>query len=184
MKITKSRLKQIIKEELDNAGRDTDNDGIPDERELGIVDRGELSVDPFKELINQLFDIRKQHKAKEQWDVARYVDEAIDRLQHAQSLAKTSLSEMRSYGTGWAPQTLLRHPDVEGAFSSVDIRGIHAGHIKDVVDAYDRSNIESPHDQLKDLKRKLSQLTHFERSTSYAAVGAILDQLRREDSFT
>ena len=46
MKITKSRLRQIIKEELDNFATETDidNDGIPDAKELAIIDKGELSA--------------------------------------------------------------------------------------------------------------------------------------------
>lgn len=189
MNITKSRLKQIIKEELIESMTDSDGDAISDEKELAIVE------DPFREIWAQLWELSKQQKAKgmapggeQYWEVNKHIMSAVEHLEQAESLAKSldkSLLESRwGGGSGWAPQTLMRHPDVEAAFSNVNIRGVHAGHVRDIVDAYDRSAIESPRDQLSDLNNKLSRLTHFERSTSYAAVGAILDQLRRQDSFT
>ena len=43
---------------------DKDDDGIPDEKELAVVDKGELSGSSLDEVLTQLFDLRKQHKAK------------------------------------------------------------------------------------------------------------------------
>ena len=90
MKISKSRLKQIIKEELSFVldEIDTDEDGIPDETELAVVDKGELSGNSLDEVLTQLFDLRKQHKVKEQWEVAGFIDEAIESLERAISSSK------------------------------------------------------------------------------------------------
>ena len=55
MKITKSQLKRIIKEELSKVifeMTDSDNDGIDDKRELAVIDRGELTDDEDAESID------------------------------------------------------------------------------------------------------------------------------------
>ena len=185
MKITKFRLKQIIKEELMESMFDSDEDGIPDAKELAVIDRGELSP-TLDEVIAQLYDLRKQHKAKEQWEVARYIDEAIDRLQHAISSMPKEVRESTrpvSHGTGWGPKEKMDGLGVEKAFSDVGIHGMHAGLAEEVIEAYDKSAITSAHDQMNDLEKKLGHLSQFERSTTYAAVGAILKELNQEDNF-
>ena len=59
MKISKSRLKQIIKEELSFVldEIDTDEDGVSDKIELAVVDKGELSGNSLDEVLTQLFDL-------------------------------------------------------------------------------------------------------------------------------
>lgn len=79
---------------------DKDDDGIPDEKELAVVDKGELSGSSLDEVLTQLFDLRKQHKAKQQWEVAGFIDEAIERLERAISSSKALSEGARGYYSG------------------------------------------------------------------------------------
>ena len=111
MKISKNRLVEIIKEEVQRKklmeangprafarswkeaprpqkfGGDTDNDGIPDAEELKVLDRGELPGNSLDDILTQLFSLRDEHKAAEEYEVAGFIDEAIDRLERAISSA-------------------------------------------------------------------------------------------------
>jgi len=178
MKITKSQLKRIIKEELDFVINevDTDEDGIPDKKELNVIDRGELAP-TLDEVITQLFDLRKQHKAKEQWEVARYIDEAIDRLEHAQSLAKT-LNEMLggdNYPGASGPSSAhMTVPEIERIVAAAGIDGLMYGHAVDLMKELDRANIDR-----RGFEDMLQGLPHHTKTTGrpYGALKWIYDQI-------
>tara|TARA_R100000008_G_scaffold26446_1_gene14457 strand:+ start:3632 stop:4036 length:405 start_codon:yes stop_codon:yes gene_type:complete len=118
MKISKSRLVEIIKEEVRRKNMieareprafamsskkmpvrslgppvDSDNDGIPDADELKVLDRGELPGNSLDDVLDQLFNLRSEHKAAEQYEVAGFIDEAIDKIERAISSAKSTPSE-------------------------------------------------------------------------------------------
>jgi hypothetical protein len=114
MKISKNRLVEIIKEEIQRKklmearaprafarsskeaprpqkfGADTDNDGIDDAEELKVLDRGELPGRSLDDILTQLFSLRDEHKAAEEYEVAGFIDEAIDRLERAISSAASA----------------------------------------------------------------------------------------------
>ena len=155
---------------------DSDEDGITEAKELDVIDRGERAPS-LDDVIAQLFDLRKQHKTKEQWEVARYIDEAIDRLEHAQSLAKT-LNEMLggdNYPGSSGPSTAhITVIEVEEDVEAAGIHGLMYGHAVDIMRALDRSNISR-----QEFQKMLRNLPHHTKTTGrpYGALSWIFQQI-------
>ena len=70
MKLTKTKLKQLIKETMEEGGLSGD----------------EMSANALNDAKAILFDEMKVAREGEQYDVARHIEEAISALQHALSI--------------------------------------------------------------------------------------------------
>jgi hypothetical protein len=173
MKITKSKLKQIIKEELLEVMVDTDNDGIDDKRELAVVDK-----DPLDEILTQLFNLRNQYKTSEQYEVAGYIDEAIDKLERAASSVPRGMNEMLgggNYPGARGPSTAhMTVGEIENIVAAAGIQGLMYGHAVELMDALDRSNVDK-----REFEGMLRNLPHHTKTTGrpYSALSWIYQQI-------